>query len=156
MLYTEEERMRRDSTKWTLVQGVLAPLQFVVFLVSLWFVLSYLIYGTFAEAASISVVIKTLILCMIMVTGSLWEKAVFGKYLFARSFYWEDLVSLFVVFLHLCYLFVYFFDFLSTTSQLFVALLAYFAYLVNALQFLWKFKLARNQNSKNLIVEVSS
>ena len=36
-LYTAEERVRRDSTPWTLVQGILAPVQFLVFLVSLFF-----------------------------------------------------------------------------------------------------------------------
>ena len=96
MLYNEEEKIRRDSTKWTLVQGVLAPLQFVVFLISLGFVLNYLIYGTYESAASISVVMKTFILCLIMVTGSIWEKAVFDKYLFATPFYWEDIVSIVV------------------------------------------------------------
>ena len=156
MLYTEKEKFKRDNTKWTLVQGVLAPLQFVVFLVSLYFVLNYLLYGTFLYAASISVVIKTFVLCLIMVTGSLWEKAVFDKYLFAKPFYWEDVVSIFVVFLHLLYLFVYFMDFLSAKNQLFVALLAYFAYVINALQFLFKFKVARDQNGKNLFPEVSS
>ncbi len=34
-LYTPEQRRRRDASPWTLVQGVLAPLQFGVFLVSL-------------------------------------------------------------------------------------------------------------------------
>ena len=34
-LYTPEERRRRDQSPWTLVQGILAPLQFLVFLVSL-------------------------------------------------------------------------------------------------------------------------
>ena len=147
MLYNEEERIRRDSTKWTLVQGILAPLQFVVFLVSLGFVLNYLLYGTYESAA---------ILCLIMVTGSIWEKAVFDKYLFAKPFYWEDVVSIVVVFLHLLYLFVYFFDFLSIESQLYVALLAYFAYVVNAVQFLFKFKQARDQNPKSLSSEVLS
>ena len=156
MLYNEEERIKRDNTKWTLVQGVLAPLQLVVFLVSLGFVFNYLLYGTYENAASISVVIKTFILCLIMVTGSIWEKTVFNKYLFAKPFYWEDIVSIFVVFLHLLYLFVYFFDFLSVESQLYVALLAYFAYVVNAAQFLVKFKQARDQNSKNLSSEVLS
>ena len=156
MLYSEEERIRRDSTKWTLVQGVLAPLQFVVFLVSLGFVLNYLLHGTYESAASVSVVMKTFILCLIMVTGSIWEKAVFDKYLFATPFYWEDIVSIVVVFLHLLYLFVYFFDVLSVESQLYVALLAYFAYVVNAVQFLFKFKQAREQNPKSLSSEVLS
>ena len=34
-LYTPEQRWRRDHSMWTLVQGILAPLQFLVFLVSL-------------------------------------------------------------------------------------------------------------------------
>ena len=38
-LYSAEERCRRDASRWTLVQGVLAPLQFVVFFVSLCLVL---------------------------------------------------------------------------------------------------------------------
>ena len=156
MLYNEEERIRRDSTKWTLVQGILAPLQFVVFLVSLGFVLNYLLYGTYESAACVSVVMKTAILFLIMVTGSIWEKAVFDKYLFAKPFYWEDVVSIVVVFLHLLYLFVYFFDFLSVESQLYVALLAYFAYVVNAVQFLFKFKQARDQTPKSLSSEVLS
>ena len=156
MLYNEEERIRRDSTKWTLVQGVLAPLQFVVFLVSLAFVVNYLLYGTYESAASVSVVMKTFILCLIMITGSIWEKAVFDKYLFAKPFYWEDVVSIVVVFLHLLYLFVYYFNLLSIEKQLYVALLAYFAYVVNAVQFLFKFKQARDQCPKSLSSEVLS
>ena len=38
-LYTAAERARRDQTRWTLVQGILAPLQFFVFAVSLLLVL---------------------------------------------------------------------------------------------------------------------
>ncbi|MBM3369781.1 MAG: 2-vinyl bacteriochlorophyllide hydratase, partial [Betaproteobacteria bacterium] len=34
-LYSPQERLRRDQTIWTLVQGLLAPLQFLVFLLSL-------------------------------------------------------------------------------------------------------------------------
>lgn len=33
-LYTPEQRVRRDNSRWTLVQGILAPIQFLVFLVS--------------------------------------------------------------------------------------------------------------------------
>ena len=34
-LYTPDERRRRDASPWTAVQGVLAPAQFIVFLISL-------------------------------------------------------------------------------------------------------------------------
>ena len=55
-LYTSEERDRRDSTVWTTVQGVLAPLQFVVFLVSLGLVLRFMMTGIGYEAATISII----------------------------------------------------------------------------------------------------
>jgi 3-vinyl bacteriochlorophyllide hydratase len=71
-LYTPEQRRRRDASRWTLVQGVLAPCQFAVFLVSLSLVLRCLATGDgFALAAS-SVVVKTILLYAIMVTGSIW------------------------------------------------------------------------------------
>jgi 3-vinyl bacteriochlorophyllide hydratase len=87
-LYTPEERRRRDASPWTLVQGVLAPIQFLVFLVSIVLVWCYLASGEGQTAATISVVIKTLVLYAIMITGSIWEKDVFGKYLFANAFFW--------------------------------------------------------------------
>ncbi len=93
-LYSEAERRRRDASPWTLVQGVLAPLQFAVFLVSLALVSRTLATGEGAGLANASVVAKTLALYAIMITGSLWEKAVFGRYLFAPAFYWEDVVSM--------------------------------------------------------------
>ncbi|MEO0710089.1 MAG: 2-vinyl bacteriochlorophyllide hydratase, partial [Pseudomonadota bacterium] len=88
-VYTADERRRRDETVWTLVQGILAPVQFVVFLISLFLVILYLLTGDGYAAATLSIVIKTLILLSIMVTGSIWEKVVFGKWLFAPSFFWE-------------------------------------------------------------------
>ena len=103
-LYTPEERKRRDATPWTLVQGILAPIQFLVFLVSLALVLRYLATGEGAQAATLSIVVKTLVLYLIMITGSIWEKVVFGRYLFARPFFWEDVFSMLVLALHTAYL----------------------------------------------------
>ena len=86
--YTPEQRLRRDSSVWTTVQGVLAPLQFLAFALSLVFVINFLANGTGYSAAVISVLIKTLFLFTIMVTGAIWEKVVFGRYLFAPAFFW--------------------------------------------------------------------
>lgn len=142
-LYTAEERRRRDASRWTLVQGVLAPLQFAVFLVSLYLVLYTLATGEGWFAATVSVVAKTLILYTIMVTGSLWEKDVFGRYLFAPAFYWEDVVSMLVLALHTAYLVALVSGALDVRSQLVLALAAYAAYVVNATQFLLKLRAAR-------------
>jgi 3-vinyl bacteriochlorophyllide hydratase len=144
-LYTAAERKRRDESRWTLVQGVLAPLQFVVFLVSLVLVLRYLSYGTGQAAATISILIKTLVLYTIMITGSLWEHDVFGKYLFAPAFFWEDAVSFVVLALHTAYLVVLALGVLDTRVQMTIALLGYAAYILNATQFLLKLRAARLQ-----------
>ena len=142
-LYTPEQRVRRDATVWTLVQGILAPLQFVVFLVSLGLVLRYLATGFGYEAATISVVIKTGVLYVIMITGAIWEKVVFGQYLFAPAFFWEDVVSFGVIALHTAYLYALFAGAAGPVALMILALLAYAAYVVNAGQFLWKLRQAR-------------
>jgi 3-vinyl bacteriochlorophyllide hydratase len=145
MVYSPDERLRRDQTGWTLVQGVLAPVQFVVFLISLVLVLRYLMTGEGLEAAGWSVVIKTAVLLLIMVTGAIWEKVVFGQYLFARPFFWEDVVSMVVIALHLSVALAWL-DWgltLSADAAMGLALLAYATYLINAAQFLRKLRLAR-------------
>ena len=147
-LYTDEERRRRDASIWTLVQGILAPLQFVVFAISVVLVWRYLATGSGAEAATISVVAKTMVLYAIMVTGSLWERDVFGLYLFARPFFWEDVVSMVVIALHTAYLVCVVFGLLETRGQLYIALLAYAAYVINAAQFLFKFRIARREEQR--------
>lgn len=142
-LYTPEQRARRDASRWTLVQGILAPLQLAVMAVSTVLVIRSLLTGGGVFAADLSVVIKTGLLYAIMVTGSLWEKDVFGKYLFAGPFFWEDVVSMGVIALHTAYLAALLGDFLATDARLFLALAAYAAYGVNAVQFLRKFRMAR-------------
>ena len=144
-LYTAEERVRRDETIWTLVQGVLAPLQFLVFLVSLALVLRYVFTGLGYEAATLSILIKTAILYTIMVTGAIWEKVVFGQYLFAPAFFWEDVFSFVVIALHTAYLWALFTAALSADGLMWLALAAYAAYVINAGQFLLKLRAARLQ-----------
>lgn len=152
-LYTPEERARRDSTRWTLVQGLLAPFQFLVFLVSLGLVLRYLATGEGYLAAAISVVIKTFVLYAIMITGSIWEKVVFGKWLFAPAFFWEDVVSMGVIALHSAYLGAILFGWGDPAQQMALALAAYAAYVVNAAQFLWKLRMARLQGAGPALAE---
>lgn len=142
-LYSPEERARRDATVWTLVQGILAPLQFAVFLVSLALVLRYLVTGAGYEAATVSILVKTGFLYLIMVTGAIWEKVVFGQYLFAPAFFWEDVFSFLVIALHTAYLWALFSASLGPTGEMMLALAAYAAYVVNATQFLLKLRAAR-------------
>lgn len=144
-LYSAEERRRRDASPWTLVQGILAPLQFIVFLASLWLVLRYMATGQDYELATISIVLKTIVLYTIMVTGSIWEKDVFGRYLFAPAFFWEDVFSMLVLALHTAYLAALAMGWLSPVGLMVLALAAYAAYVINAVQFILKLRAARLQ-----------
>jgi 3-vinyl bacteriochlorophyllide hydratase len=159
-LYTADQRYRRDATVWTLVQGVLAPVQFVACLVSVGLVVRFLTSGDGYDAATLSIIVKTLLLLTIMVTGAIWEKVVFGQYLFAPAFFWEDVVSFGVIALHFVYVAALIFGFAGPSAQMWLALAAYAAYIVNAAQFLLKLRAARLQghsdHSNARFVEVSS
>jgi 3-vinyl bacteriochlorophyllide hydratase len=155
-LYTPEQRVKRDATRWTLVQGLLAPVQFLVFLVSLYLVLNSLKTGENTDWALASVVLKTLVLYAIMITGCIWEKVVFGKYLFAHAFFWEDVVSMVVLALHTAYLWVWWQGSWSANDQLVLALAAYITYGVNAAQYIRKLRMARLQKSSVSQVEMAN
>lgn len=146
-LYTPQQRARRDASPWTRVQAVLAPLQFLAFAVSLALVLRYLASGQGASAATVSIIVKTGLLYAIMLTGCFWERDVFGRYLFARAFFWEDLLSLLVLALHTTYIFTLLAGALQLHSQMYLALAAYAAYLVNATQYLVKLRSARRERA---------
>ncbi|MBB5697611.1 2-vinyl bacteriochlorophyllide hydratase [Sphingomonas yantingensis] len=151
-LYTPEQRRRRDATRWTLVQGILAPVQFLIFLVSLALVLRYLSTGEGAGAATVSIVAKTLALYAIMLTGSIWEKVVFDKWLFARPFFWEDVFSMVVIALHTAYLAALVAGIGTERERMLLALAAYATYAINAAQFLLKLRAARLESSPRLAV----
>jgi 3-vinyl bacteriochlorophyllide hydratase len=142
-LYTPAQRARRDASRWTLVQGVLAPLQFLVFAVSVCLVLRFLATGEGYAAATASILLKTGLLYLIMVTGAIWEHDVFGRYLFAPAFFWEDVVSMLVLALHTAYLVALYTAAFTPRGQMFLALAAYSTYAVNASQFLLKLRAAR-------------
>ncbi len=153
-LYTPEERRRRDATPWTLVQGILAPVQFLVFAVSLGLVCRTLLTGDGATIAAGSVLLKTACLMAIMVTGAIWEKVVYGQYLFAKAFFWEDVFSMLVIALHVAYVVALVSGTVDTRTQLLIALAAYAAYVVNATQFVLKLRAARLQERRELLVAV--
>jgi 3-vinyl bacteriochlorophyllide hydratase len=116
-----------------------------VFLVSLVLVIRYLLTGTGYEAATVSILAKTGLLLLIMVTGAIWEKVVFGQYLFAPAFFWEDVFSFAVIALHTAYVWALYTGALPPVELMALALAAYTAYVINAGQFLLKLRAARRQ-----------
>ena len=153
-LYTAAQRKRRDDSPWTLVQGILAPVQFLIFGISLFLVVRFLQTGESQAAAEISIVVKTCALYTIMITGSIWEKAVFDEWLFAKSFFWEDVFSMAELALHTAYLVMLFNDWGTSQDRMLVALAAYATYVINAGQFLYKLRMARLQSPPSLAVAV--
>jgi 3-vinyl bacteriochlorophyllide hydratase len=149
-LYTPEERRRRDASPWTIVQGVLAPLQFLAFAVSLLLIFRYLTTGEGYGLATGSILVKTVLLYAIMITGSIWEKAVFGQWLFARAFFWEDVFSFLVLGLQTAYLTALLLGWGSPDQQMLIAVAAYAAYAINASQFLLKLRAARLQGASGV------
>jgi 3-vinyl bacteriochlorophyllide hydratase len=117
-------------------------------LVSLFLVLRFLWTGEGESAANISVVIKTLTLYTIMITGCIWEKVVFNCYLFAPAFFWEDVFSMLVLLLHTLYLVALATGYLDQYQLMILALAAYATYVINAGQFIWKLRMARLDQEK--------
>ncbi len=147
-LYTPEQRRLRDESAWTTIQGVLAPVQFAAFLVSVVLVLRFVATGHGYGLATGSILVKTALLYTIMITGAFWEKAVFGRFLFAPAFFWEDLFSFLVVGLHTAYVAALLTDALPPSQLMLLALTAYASYVVNAAQFVLKLRAARHSAPK--------
>ncbi|WP_322993288.1 2-vinyl bacteriochlorophyllide hydratase [Limnohabitans sp.] len=151
VLYTPAQRARRDATAWTMVQGILAPVQFLIFGISLYLVINSLHTGEHTDWALASVVLKTVVLYAIMVTGAIWEKVVFGQYLFAPAFYWEDVVSMGVMVLHTAYVWAWWQGAWNANDLLWLALAAYGSYAINAAQYIRKLRMARLQKHPSSI-----
>jgi 3-vinyl bacteriochlorophyllide hydratase len=150
-LYTAEQRKRRDESVWTLIQGILAPVQFLIFAVSLILVVRFLVTGEGEGAATLSILAKTFALYAIMITGSIWEKVVFGEWLFVPAFFWEDVFSMVVLALHTGYLVMLWQGLGTTEQQMLVALAAYATYVINAGQFLYKLRMARLEAPRTVL-----
>ncbi len=135
--YTPEQLARRDASRWTLVQAVLAPIQFVAFLISFGLVVRYLITGEGYELATASVLIKIALLWAITITGMIWEHEIFGHYFLAPAFFWEDVGNAVAMLTHNLYFVARALHWPEQTVML-VMLAAYCTYLINCAQFVVK------------------
>lgn len=136
-MYTSEQLARRDASPWTRVQFILAPIQFIVFLISFFLVVRYLLTDQGYAIATISVWIKIALIWALTITGMLWEKDVYGHYFMAHEFFWEDLGNLVAIITHNAYFVVQWLQW-DQRSVMMVMLLAYITYLFNAAQFIIK------------------
>lgn len=147
--YTPAQLERRDKSKWTLVQAILAPIQFLAFIISFALVVRYLLTGEGYEITTISVLIKISLLWLITVTGMIWEKEIFGQWFLAPQFFWEDVGNAVAMILHNVY-FLARWQGWSDQTVMALMLIAYIAYLFNCSQFVVKGLRARQQRQMAL------
>ncbi len=142
--YTPEQLQRRNNSKWTLVQAILGPIQFIVFVISFGLVIRYLLTGNGYQIANISVIIKIFLLWLITITGMFWEKEVFDHWFLAPQFFWEDVGNAIAIFMHSLYFLAIWLN-LSNQAVMTLMLIAYISYLFNFGQFLIKGVRARQE-----------
>ena len=145
--YTPEQLEKRNSSKWTLVQAVLAPLQFLIFIISFGLVIRYLITGDGYAIANVTVLIKIGLLWLITITGMIWEKEIFGHWFLAPQFFWEDVGNAVAMLTHNLYFLAQGLGW-SERSVMLLMVVAYSTYLVNCGQFIMKGLQARKQREQ--------
>lgn len=126
------------------MQAVLAPLQFLAFIISLGLVIRYLLTGDGYTIANISVLIKIGLLWLITVTGMIWEKEIFGHWFLAPQFFWEDVGNAVAMILHNLYFLARWLAW-SDRAVMTLMLVAYVGYLFNMAQFIVKGLRAKRQ-----------
>jgi 3-vinyl bacteriochlorophyllide hydratase len=142
--YTPEQMRRRQQSKWTIVQAILAPLQLLTFIISVILIIRYLSTGLDYEITTISILIKIALMWLITITGMLWEKEVFGQWFLAPQFFWEDVMNAISLILHNGY-FVARLLGASERDLALVMLVAYASYMINFAQFLIRGLRSRKQ-----------
>lgn len=134
-MYTAEQMARRDASPWTMVQAVLAPIQFLAFIISAVLVARALVTGAGYEIANLSVLIKIALLWAITITGMIWEHEVYGQWFLAREFFWEDIGNLVAIITHNLYFVARWLGW-DDQSTMGLMLFAYTTYLFNCAQFI--------------------
>jgi len=148
--YTPEQLEKRNASKWTTSQAILAPIQFLIFLAGL--TVTYLysqgIWITDFWWVTFFVALKTFMLVLIFVTGGFFELEVFGKFAFAHEFFWEDFGSAIAMIVHLAYFVLFFWIKPAENILILTAYLAYLSYLINAAQFVIRLLLEKHNEKK--------
>lgn len=146
--YTPEQYEKRRKSVWTKVQIIGAPIQMLIFLVSVGFVIFSLITGELFWLTNAIVLFKIAFLYFMCITGMLWEKDVFNHYYFAPQFFWEDAVTTVVMIAHTLYVPALLLG-IKDHDLLILILIAYSTFFLNAVQYILKWWLNRgNKRAK--------
>ena len=147
--YTPEQLIKRNASVWTDVQIILAPIQFIIFLIGV--TLNTIVAKNLMVIdlywISVALLFKTIFLALLFITGMFFEKELFDEWIYSKEFFWEDIGSTIAVFFHLLY-FVLAWLAVSQQTLLMAAYIAYLTYLLNALQYLTRIFLEKNNERK--------
>jgi 3-vinyl bacteriochlorophyllide hydratase len=146
--YTPEQLRIRNSSVWTTVQLTLAPIQFLVFIGGVVITALYSA-GTIQDFAWVTyaILVKTLFFIILFATGAIWEKEVFGMWVFSPEFFWEDVGSTIAIAVHFLY---FVFAAMNSSKEILVwaAYAAYFTYVANAAQYLIRIYLEKRNEAR--------
>jgi 3-vinyl bacteriochlorophyllide hydratase len=151
--YTPEQLAMRNASVWTEIQVILAPVQFLIFIagvtITVLFANGILVNGFYW--VSLAILFKTLFFAVLFITGMFFEKEIFNQWVYSRDFLWEDIGSTVAAVFHLLYFVM---AYLGYSQEVLIreAFLAYLSYLLNAMQYLMRIILEKN-NEKKLRLE---
>ncbi len=135
--YTPEQLVKRNASIWTDIQIILAPIQFLIFVTGVTITILYSngLFITDFYWVSVVILFKTLFFALLFITGMFFEKEIFDKWVYSKEFLWEDIGSTVAAAFHLLYFVLAFLGY-PEDVLIWEAFLAYFTYVVNALQYL--------------------
>jgi 3-vinyl bacteriochlorophyllide hydratase len=147
--YTPEQLVKRNASIWTDIQIILAPIQFFFFVggVTITALFANDLFGTSFYWVSLAILFKTLFFALLFITGMFFEKEIFNKWVYSKEFFWEDIGSTIAAFFHLLYFFLAYFG-ASRDVLIMDAFIAYFTYVLNALQYLVRIILEKRNERK--------
>jgi 3-vinyl bacteriochlorophyllide hydratase len=147
--YTPEQLAKRNASVWTEIQILLAPVQFVIFLTGVCLNILYANhYASFDFYwISVAILFKTLFFVILFITGMFFEKDIFGKWVFSKEFFWEDVGSSVATFFHFLY-FVLTWKGYPDSELVIWSSVAYSSYIINALQYLARIWLEKSHERK--------
>lgn len=147
--YTPEQLAKRNASVWTDIQIILAPIQFIFFLtgVILNTLYAYNIVAIDFFWISIAILFKTLFFAILFITGMFFEKEIFDQWVYSPEFLWEDVGSTIAAFFHLLYFVMAWMGYPEHVLVI-EAYIAYLTYVGNALQYLIRIILEKNNEKK--------
>ena len=147
--YTPEQLAKRNASVWTDIQLILAPIQFVVFLTGLVVTFLYALNDQLFSFYWVSLVIlfKTFLFGLLLITGEFFEKEIFNVWIYGKEFIWEDVGSTVAAFFHLLYFVMAYMGY-PEDVLIWEAFLAYFTYVINALQYLVRILLEKRNERR--------